>query len=165
LRWFSHCARRRPDAGRARNSVRGRWTVQSFNIRAVLRRTLLIGLALLLLAVAWHATMGGIRQLPRATTPGQRVETGIQVLCGLLSVLVILSVRWRRWADQIRRAWSASFVAAAGLSSLVWGPPMLLVTVAFVIGSVAATWLVVRGLDIALRGESSAPMAPDRRAQ
>jgi hypothetical protein len=131
----------------------------------VRRRILLIGLVFLLLAVAWHATIGGIRQLPRAATLGQRLETGIQIVCGLLSVLVVLSLRWRWWADHIRRAWAASFVAAAGLSSIVWGPPMLLVTGLFVAGSVVATWLTVRGLDIALHIEQNAPVQPDRHCE
>jgi lysylphosphatidylglycerol synthetase-like protein (DUF2156 family) len=131
--------------------------------RVVLRRLLLIGLTFLLLAIAWHATIGGVRQLPRAVTLGQRLETGIQIVCGLLSLLVILSLRWRRWAARIRMAWAASFVATAGLSSIVWGPPMLPVTVAFVFGSAVVTWLIVRGLDIALRVESSDSMQPDRR--
>jgi hypothetical protein len=131
--------------------------------RVVLRRLLLIGLTFLLLAIAWHAITGGVRQLPRAVTHGQRLETGIQIVCGLLSLLAIVSLRWRRWAPHIRMAWAASFVATAGVSSVVWGPPMLLVTVAFVFGSAVLACIVVRGLDIALRVESGDSMQADRR--
>jgi hypothetical protein len=114
------------------------------------RRILLVALAVLFLVLAWHAIVGGIRQMPRAITVEQRVETAIQMMCGILSVCVVLSLRWQRLAVHVRRAWGASLVAAVGLSSVVWGPPMLLVTVAFVLASVLAAWLMVRGLAIAL---------------
>jgi hypothetical protein len=49
----------------------------------------------------------------------------VQLECGLLSLLTVVTCfRWRRWARPVRTAWSLSLTAAAGLSSLVWGPPM-----------------------------------------
>jgi hypothetical protein len=46
--------------------------------------------------------VGGLRQLPRATVPGQRVETGMQIASGVLSLLVVLThYRWRRWGTAV----------------------------------------------------------------
>jgi hypothetical protein len=87
---------------------------------------------LFLIWLAWQALSGGIRQMPRSRTIGQKLETLIQIECGLLSLLVVLTSFWRRaWAEPVRSFWSISLAAAAGLSSLVWGPPMPLVGVLF----------------------------------
>ncbi len=92
---------------------------------AVARRSLQIGAALFLIWLAWQALAGGLRQARRARTPGQKVETVVQIECGLLSLLVALTSFWRpRWAGPARVLWSVSLAGAAGLSGLVWGPAM-----------------------------------------
>lgn len=71
-----------------------------------------------------------------SNTFGQQVETIIQIVCGLLSLLTIFTIfLWRSWAKPIRMAWTTSLVTTAALSSLVWGPPMPLIALTF--GAVA----------------------------
>jgi hypothetical protein len=114
-------------------------------LRPVVRRGLLVGVLLFLLWLAWQALSGGFRQITRSRTFGQKVETVAQLECGLLSLLVMLTCFWwRRWAALVRALWSISLATAAGLSSLVWGPPMPLIGVLFVAISLfvarAVTW-------------------------
>jgi cation transport ATPase len=98
------------------------------SLRPVVRRILLAGVLLLLVVVAWGTLSGGLRQIPLSRTIGQRLETFVQLLCGLLSLLgVLTSFRWRRWSARVLAAWAVTFAATAGLSTIVWGPPMLLV--------------------------------------
>ncbi len=71
----------------------------------------------------------------------------MQFECGLLSLLVILTAfRWQRLAQTARIAWSITLVTAAGLSSFVWGPPMLFVGIVFVVIALliarAVTWVL-----------------------
>jgi len=103
---------------------------------------------LFLVWLAWQALSGGCRQLPRSLTVGQKVETVVQLGCGLMSLLVVLTCFWgRRWAPKIRAIWAISLATAAGLSSLVWGPQMPLVGILFV----AIALLVARAVTWALR--------------
>lgn len=104
----------------------------SLELRRFFRCSLLAGAALFLLWLAWQALSGGFRQLARSRTAGQKVETVVQLECGLLSLLMLLtSLRWRRWAKPIRVAWSISLVTTAALSALVWGPPMPVIALLF----------------------------------
>ena len=119
------------------------------SLKLFVRRLLLACTILLLLLLAWEAVAGGVRQLPRSSTVGQQVETIVQLGCGLLSLLTVVTCFWwRPWAVAIRRAWAISLVAAAGLSSLVWGPPMLLTTLLFVavalLVALATLWALPR---------------------
>jgi hypothetical protein len=119
--------------------------------RPLVRRALLATGTLLLLAVAWGALSGGLDQIPRARTLGQRVETAAQLTCGLLSVLSVLTCfRWRRWAPQIRATWAIALTTVAGVSSLVWGPPSLMVGLVFAAVALlvagAIVWLLRAGL-------------------
>jgi hypothetical protein len=89
---------------------------------------------LFLFVLAWKAFSGSFRQMPRSHTVGQKVETVTQVGCGILSLLVVLTRFWHRhWAPQMYTAWSISLASAAGLSSLVWGPPMPFIGVLFAV--------------------------------
>ena len=117
----------------------------SSNHRPAVRHGLLAGAVLFLIWLAWQALAGGFRQLPRSRTAGQKVETLAQVESGLLSLLVALTCFWRRrWAQPVRTLWSVTLAAAAGLSALVWGPPMpfvaLLFTALSFLGSRAVIW-------------------------
>lgn len=118
------------------------------SIRPVVRSGLLACSMLFLLWLAWQALAGGLRQLPRSRTAGQKIETVAQLECGLLSLLVMLTCFWRRrWAQPVRTAWSIALATAAGLSPLVWGPPMPFIGVLFV----AIALLVSRAILWALR--------------
>ena len=119
--------------------------------RPVIRRALLATATLLLLVVAWVALSGGLHQIPRSRTLGQQAETTAQLACGLLSLLTVLtSFRWRRWGPAIRAAWAISLTAVAGLSSLVWGPPALMVGLVFaavaLLVAAAIVWMLREGL-------------------
>jgi hypothetical protein len=107
---------------------------------------------MILVALAWSALSGAVRQLPRSRTRGQRVETVVQFICGILSLLSVLTCfRWRRWAPPVRTAWGVSLGTAAGLSALVWGPPMPLIGLLFVAAALlvarAVTWMLDTALD------------------
>jgi hypothetical protein len=120
----------------------------SLSHRPVVRHGLLIGTMLFLFWLAWQALSGGFRQMPRSRTIGQKVETLIQIECGLLSLLVVLTSFWgRQWAQPVCSLWSISLAAAAGLSSMVWGPPMPLVGVLFTVTAL----FVSRAVRLALR--------------
>lgn len=98
------------------------------SFKVFIKRFLFAGITLLLLLLAWEALSGGLDQFPRSETIGQKVETVIQLIFGLFCLLVVLSCfLWREWAQPIRVIWAITLVAVAGLSSLVWGPPMPLI--------------------------------------
>jgi hypothetical protein len=87
---------------------------------------------LFLLWLAWQTLSGALRQLSRSRSTGQKVETVVQLQSGLLSLMVVLTCFWqRRWAKPVHALWTIALAAAAGLSALVWGPPMPLVGVLF----------------------------------
>lgn len=87
---------------------------------------------LLLLVVAYILLKGGFSQLPRSLTIGQKVETTIQIICGILCLLnVVTCFYWQKWRRPIRTAWIISLTLTAGMSSVVWGPPMLTIGAVF----------------------------------
>jgi hypothetical protein len=119
--------------------------------RPVVRCLFLTGSTLLLVRLAWEAIAGGLRQLPRSRTVGQKVETGVQLACGLLSLMTVLTCfRWRRWAPPVRTAWSISLATAAGLSSLVWGPRMPGIGLIFAAGALLVARTIIWALRTAL---------------
>ena len=114
-------------------------------LRAAVRRIPLAVAVLLLGVVAWVALAGGLRQIPRTHTFGQRFETAVQLACGILSVLTGLTrFCWRGWGPRVRAAWAVSLATAAGVSSLVWGPPSVPVGVAFAAGTLLVALGIVR---------------------
>lgn len=112
-----------------------------------LRRVLSGAAALLLLALSWWAIRGGVNDAAQARNLGQQVETVIRFACGLLSVAVVVTrVRSQALARPVRIAWAAALAASAGVSALVWGPPMLHVALLFVAVSLLLAWAVLRAL-------------------
>jgi peptidoglycan/LPS O-acetylase OafA/YrhL len=119
--------------------------------REVVRRVLLAGATLLLIVVAWLTLSGGLRQIPRSHTFGRRAETIVQLACGMLSVLSVLTCFWwRRWSRQVLTAWAAALAASAGLSSLVWGPPDPIVGLVFAAGALLLALGIIRLLKAGL---------------
>ena len=115
--------------------------------RTALQRFLGALALLLLLAVAWGALAGAVRNAPRSRSLGQQVETGVQLVCGALSLLgAATGVAWRRWRAPVLAAWAVSLATAAGLSGLVWGPPMPSVAAGFAVGALLVAFAVVRAL-------------------
>lgn len=95
------------------------------SFKVFLKRFLLIVITLILLLLAWEAFSGGLGQFPRSETMGQQIETVVQLIFGLFCLLVVITCFWWfEWAQPIRVIWAVLLVAIAGLSSLVWGPPM-----------------------------------------
>jgi len=115
-------------------------------------KLLLYGIVILFLTIfAWWAIEGSIRQWYHSETLGQQIETVLQFCSGILSLLIILTLfRWQNSARPIRLAWIFSFVGIAALSSLVWGPPMPLVSLAFASVSFLIAWgilLMIRKIE------------------
>ncbi len=111
------------------------------------RRIILIGTILFLLVVAWASLAGGLGQLPRSQNIVQRVETTVQLACGLLSLLsAVTCFCWTRLRRAIRAAWIISLTTTAGLSSVAWGPPMLAtglaIAAAALLVALAVSWLL-----------------------
>jgi hypothetical protein len=87
---------------------------------------------LFLTILAWWALEGALRQWSYSESFGQRLETIIQFFFGILSLCTASTLFWwQRWSRLIRLTWAISIVATAVLSSLVWGPPMPLISLAF----------------------------------
>jgi len=119
-----------------------------FAVRSIGRLLLFAAASLLVLVIAWGALAGGVSNVPRSITLGQRLETAVQLVAGALSLVVLLTCfRLKRWARAVRNAWAVSLAAAAGISALVWGPPMAGIALLFA----AAVLLVTLGLAWALR--------------
>lgn len=124
---------------------------------SVTRRVLLGAVVLFLVVLAWVAIAGGVRQLSRAHTLGQQVETAVQLACGLLSLLVVATCFWgRRWAPSVRIAWMGSLVVTAGLSALVWGPPMVLIALLFSGTGALVAFGTIRAIRVATKGPRAA---------
>jgi len=124
-----------------------------------LRRVLSGAAALLLLALSWWAIRGGVNDAAQARNLGQQVETVIRFACGLLSVVVVVTrIRSHAWARPVRIAWAATLAASAGISALVWGPPMLHVALLFVAVSLLLAWAILWALGPA-RAAAAAPAA------
>ena len=116
-------------------------------LRPLTRRIAVAGITLLLLALAWWGLSGAARQFSRSATIGQEVETAVQLACGVLSILVVLTCFWwRPWAPAVRAVWAVALGAAAGLSALVWGPPVPLVGLAFAGGGLAVALGIIWAL-------------------
>ncbi|MHB1863894.1 MAG: hypothetical protein ACYCVL_13135 [Gemmatimonadaceae bacterium] len=110
--------------------------------RPWVKRIVLAGALVALAVVAWGTLAGALHQLSRAHSLGTRVETAVQLVASLLSILVVVTCFWqRRWARPLRTAWAVSLAITSGLSALVWGPPMFGVALLFA----AATLLVALG--------------------
>lgn len=116
-------------------------------LKRIIRWLLLICIMLFLLMLAWWAIAGGVRQFSHSNTLGQHVETVIQLLCGVLSLLTISTYFvLKKWTMFIRVAWTFSLVLTAGLSALVWGPPMPLIALLFAAVALLAAYIILWGL-------------------
>jgi hypothetical protein len=99
--------------------------------------------------IAWMSITGGIKQLPHSLTIGQKVETILQLACGLLSlVTVITCFTWTRMRRTIRIAWSISLTLTAGISSVVWGPPMIFIGVVFALVALFVALIIIKLLKV-----------------
>ena len=125
---------------------------------AVVRRLLSASAALALLALAVWMASGGVRDLARAKTIGQRLENAVQFVCALLSVATVVTrYRWHLLGRPVRIVWAIALAAMAGLSGLVWGPPMTLVALLFALAALLIAWVILRALDAAVASRDAVP--------
>ncbi len=126
---------------------------------AVARRLLSASAALALLALAVWMTSGGVHNLARAKTLGQRLENAVQFVCALLSVATVVTrYRWHHLSRPVRMFWAIALAAVAGLSGLVWGPPMPLVALLFVLAALLMARVILRVLDAAAPSRDAVPL-------
>lgn len=117
------------------------------NLKRIIRWLVLICIILFLLMLAWWAIAGGVRQLSHSNTLGQQLETIAQLLCGVLSFFTVFTYFvLEKWARFIRVAWAVSLILTAGLSALVWGPPMPLIALLFAAVALLAAYIILWGL-------------------
>ncbi|MDI6400923.1 hypothetical protein QLX67_02865 [Balneolaceae bacterium ANBcel3] len=87
----------------------------------------------LLAWIAWTLISGAWFHLFVYISPGPLIQTAIQVLSGLLTLLVVAGARINhRYIPYLNEAWAISLAITAGLSPLVYGPRMPLIAVLFV---------------------------------
>ncbi len=114
---------------------------------SVLRRLLRVAAVMLLLALAAWTTWGGLRNLRQARSAGQQAETAIQLACGLLGFMVVVTrFRWRALGRPVRIAWVVTLAGFVGLSALVWGPPFPAVALLFVVVALLVAWGMIWAL-------------------
>jgi hypothetical protein len=96
----------------------------------VLRRVLLGSAVVLLLGLARTGIEGGITQLPGAKTVGQKLQTVLQLLYGVLALMsTATAFRGERWNRLVLVCWTIALALTAGLASVVWGGTSLLIGV------------------------------------
>jgi hypothetical protein len=100
--------------------------------------------------MAWVLFSGGLSQLSRSGTIGQITQTSIQITCGVFTLLILFTCFYmKRLRRLIRTIWIITLMITAGMSSLVWGPPMLLVGLVFataaLLVALAIIWLLKVG--------------------
>lgn len=87
-----------------------------------LRGVLLIVAIGLILVLGWTGISGGIEQLSRTTSTGQRIQTASQLVYGALSVLSVVTVFWaQRWNRPVLVCWTIALALAGGLGAYAWG--------------------------------------------
>lgn len=122
-------------------------------LSSAVRRIILISTILLLLVLAWVTFSEGLNQIPLSRTIGQVVETIVQIACGLLSLLIAVTCfYWQKLRRPVRLTWLISLILTAGMSSVVWGPPMLMLGLVFAV----LAFLVAQGIIWLLRVGSGA---------
>jgi len=83
-------------------------------------RLALVNLALI--ATAWLGLREGMNSLHGATTGGQRLAAGTQLLYGGTALLGLLALLSRgRWALIVLVVWAVALTATATLAPVVWG--------------------------------------------
>ncbi|HET9707958.1 MAG TPA: hypothetical protein VFP39_06620 [Gemmatimonadales bacterium] len=96
----------------------------------VLRRVLLVVAIVLLLLLAWTGIRGALDQRSGIHTTGQTIQTAVQLVYGVLSLLSVVTVFWaRRWNPAMLVCWAFALAFAGGLGATAWGGASALVGV------------------------------------
>lgn len=85
------------------------------------RRALTAIVWILLIALAWTGVNGGVRDWPHAHSVGQRVQSVLQGLYGVLAIACLAVPSRGPWARLVPALFVASCTLAAGLAVTVWG--------------------------------------------
>lgn len=100
--------------------------------------------ALLLLFLAFAGISGGIQQLDGMHTTGQQIQTVLQLVSGVFSMLALM-VAFR--ASRFRRIVFAGFIISltltAGLAVTEWGDEGLLPALAAYVCTPVIAWIIV----------------------
>lgn len=81
-----------------------------------------------------------VRQVRRSQADlGQQVETVVQLMCGGLTLLVVVTTFYGR-------RWPTPFALPGVSLALVWGPPVPLVELLFTGLALLVAWVVIRAL-------------------
>ena len=111
--------------------------------KQILRYALFYMVVLFVLVLAKEALTGAWSQSSHSLTVGQYVQTVVQVFAGVLCVLVVFTRFFmREWERPVSVIWTYCLVLTAGLSGLVWGPPMPHTAALFAV----LAYLVARGI-------------------
>jgi hypothetical protein len=117
------------------------------NISSFAQRIILTIILLVLMVMAWVLFSGGLSQLSRSRTIGQITQTSIQITCGVLTLLIVFTCFYMKLLRRlIRTIWIVTLMITAGMSSFVWGPPMLLVGLVFAAGALLLALAIIWGL-------------------
>ncbi|MEA3244818.1 MAG: hypothetical protein U9Q74_01550 [Gemmatimonadota bacterium] len=126
-----------------------------------LRRPVAAGIGVAAAALGAWALAGALGQWARASSVLQEVQTVAQVAFGASSLLLARDLmRWVRPRTSLRTAWEGAFVVTTVLSTLAWGPAMLVPTIVVAALTLAAVAGVRRALPVELRAAGTAPGGP-----
>lgn len=108
-----------------------------------LARTLLVFVALVLLALAWLGLQGGVEQWPQASSVTRRIQTAAQFAYGLLSLPMLISMigRWP-FARVIAISWLVVLTVAGGLGPVAWADTGWGPSVVAALATVVVGWLI-----------------------
>ena len=114
--------------------------------RLLLRRTLFVVIAVVLLALTWSGVNGGMDQWGEARSPEQVTQTLTQFAFALFALLSLVTMIWaRRWSRVTGAGLTVSLGLAGGLASVVWGGTSVPIGVIAALASAAIalgiTWL------------------------
>lgn len=100
--------------------------------------------AILLLVLAYTGIAGGIQQYSASHTTGQWIQTNLQLVFGVFSILALITVfRPSRWRRAVNVGFVVSTTLAGGLAPIVWGKQGLFPGIAAGVATALVCWLIV----------------------
>jgi hypothetical protein len=100
--------------------------------------------ALLLLFLAYTGIAGAIQQYSESHTTGQWVQTSLQLVFGVFSILaLIVAFRASRWRRVVNVGFVVSTTLGGGLAPIVWGEQGLFAGLAAGVAAALVCWLIV----------------------
>ena len=133
--------------------------------RLLLRRTLFVVVALVLLALTWSGLNGGMDQWGASRSPGQATQTLTQFAFGLFALLSLVAMIWRRrWSRVMGAGLTVSLGLAGGLGAVAWGRTSVPIGIIAALASAAIGFGIAWLARVAVwRNESLPAPEPDPR--